>query len=192
MFVKAMQAAGTVDDTDKIAVELEKMKYQGVVSEVPLFFNDRHQVTFATEVLQPRSYPPPIRSCAAGLPLFNRWPAVIISVVIVGLIGFLLERGLFQFIFAGVLAFPWLNPGYRALSFAVTNGYHRDRPLWHGDPVRPGRRYVAWLRWAHGFWRLYSGDPVPRFRPEYVGGDADLGARRRTRRRAVRSSFTAH
>ena len=50
MFVKAMQAAGTVDDTDKIAVELEKMKYQGVVSEVPLFFNDRHQVTFATEV----------------------------------------------------------------------------------------------------------------------------------------------
>ncbi len=50
MFVKAMQAAGTVDDTDKIAAELEKMKYQGVVSEVPLFFNDRHQVTFATEV----------------------------------------------------------------------------------------------------------------------------------------------
>ena len=26
------------------------MKYQGVVSEVPLVFNDRHQVTFATEV----------------------------------------------------------------------------------------------------------------------------------------------
>ena len=50
MFVKAMQAAGTVDDTDKIAAELEKMKYQGVVSQVPLFFNDRHQVTFATEV----------------------------------------------------------------------------------------------------------------------------------------------
>jgi ABC-type branched-subunit amino acid transport system substrate-binding protein len=50
MFVKAMQAAGTVDDTDKIAAELEKMKYQGVVSQVPLFFNDKHQVTFATEV----------------------------------------------------------------------------------------------------------------------------------------------
>ena len=50
MFVKAMQAAGTVDDTDKIAAELGKMKYQGAVSEVPLFFNDRHQVTFATEV----------------------------------------------------------------------------------------------------------------------------------------------
>src|SRR3984957_18755131 len=50
MFVKAMQAAGTVEDTDKIAAELEKMKYQGVVSQVPLFFNDRHQVTFATEV----------------------------------------------------------------------------------------------------------------------------------------------
>ena len=26
------------------------MKYQGVVSEAPRFFNDRHQVTFATEV----------------------------------------------------------------------------------------------------------------------------------------------
>ena len=25
-------------------------------------------------------------------------------------------------VFAGVLAFPWLNPGYRALSFAVTTG----------------------------------------------------------------------
>jgi len=42
--------AGTVDDTDKIAAELEKMKYQGAVSQVPLFFNDKHQVTFATEV----------------------------------------------------------------------------------------------------------------------------------------------
>jgi branched-chain amino acid transport system substrate-binding protein len=50
MFVKAMQEAGTVDDTDKIAAALEKMKYQGVVSQVPLQFNDRHQVTFATEV----------------------------------------------------------------------------------------------------------------------------------------------
>ena len=50
MFVKAMQAAGTVEDTDKIAAELEKMKYQGAVSQEPLFFNNRHQVTFATEV----------------------------------------------------------------------------------------------------------------------------------------------
>ena len=50
MFVKAMQEAGTVDDTDKIVAHLEKMKYQGVVSQVPLYFNDRHQVTFATEV----------------------------------------------------------------------------------------------------------------------------------------------
>src|SRR5258708_7943081 len=44
MFVKAMQAAGTVEDTDKIAAELEKMKYQGAVSQEPLFFNNRHQV----------------------------------------------------------------------------------------------------------------------------------------------------
>jgi len=50
MFVKAMQAAGTVDDTDKIVAELEKMKYQGAVSKVPVWFNDTHQVTFATEV----------------------------------------------------------------------------------------------------------------------------------------------
>jgi len=50
MFVKAMQEAGTVDDSDKIAAALEKMKYQGVVSEVPLYFNNKHQVTFATEV----------------------------------------------------------------------------------------------------------------------------------------------
>ena len=50
MFVKAMQEAGTVDDTDKIVAQLEKMKYQGVVSQVPLYFNDKHQVTFATEV----------------------------------------------------------------------------------------------------------------------------------------------
>ena len=50
MFVKAMQEAGTVDDTDKIVAALEKMKYQGVVSQVPLYFNNKHQVTFATEV----------------------------------------------------------------------------------------------------------------------------------------------
>ena len=50
MFVKAMQEAGTVDDTDKIVAQLEKLKYQGVVSQVPLYFNNKHQVTFATEV----------------------------------------------------------------------------------------------------------------------------------------------
>jgi branched-chain amino acid transport system substrate-binding protein len=50
MFVKAMQEAGTVDDTDKIVAALEKMKYQGAVSQVPLYFNNKHQVTFATEV----------------------------------------------------------------------------------------------------------------------------------------------
>lgn len=49
-FVKAMQQAGTVDDPDKIAAALETMKYQGVVSEAPLYFNHQHQVTFATEV----------------------------------------------------------------------------------------------------------------------------------------------
>jgi ABC-type branched-subunit amino acid transport system substrate-binding protein len=49
-FVKAMQAAGTVEDSDRIVAAMEKMKYQGVVSQVPLYFNQQHQVTFATEV----------------------------------------------------------------------------------------------------------------------------------------------
>ncbi len=49
-FVKAMEQAGTVDDPDRIVAEIEKMKYQGVVSDVPLYFNKQHQVTFATEV----------------------------------------------------------------------------------------------------------------------------------------------
>ena len=49
-FVKAMEQAGTVDDSDKIVAEIEKMKYQGAVSQVPLYFNKQHQVTFATEV----------------------------------------------------------------------------------------------------------------------------------------------
>jgi ABC-type branched-subunit amino acid transport system substrate-binding protein len=49
-FVRAMEEAGTVDDTDKIVAQMEKMKYQGVVSQVPLYFNNKHQMTFATEV----------------------------------------------------------------------------------------------------------------------------------------------
>ena len=48
-YAKAMEEAGTMDP-DKVVAQIEKMKYQGVVSEVPLSFNDRHQVTFATEV----------------------------------------------------------------------------------------------------------------------------------------------
>jgi branched-chain amino acid transport system substrate-binding protein len=49
-YVKAMEEAGTVDDPDKIVAQIEKMKFQGVVSEKPLYFNKQHQVTFATEV----------------------------------------------------------------------------------------------------------------------------------------------
>ncbi|MBV8565955.1 MAG: ABC transporter substrate-binding protein [Methylobacteriaceae bacterium] len=49
-YVKAMQDAGTVDDPDAIVAQIEKMKFSGVVSAVPLWFNERHQVTFATEV----------------------------------------------------------------------------------------------------------------------------------------------
>ncbi|WP_413992071.1 ABC transporter substrate-binding protein [Labrys okinawensis] len=48
-YAKAMEAAGTTDP-DKVVAQLEKMKYQGVVSKVPLYFDKRHRVTFATEV----------------------------------------------------------------------------------------------------------------------------------------------
>jgi branched-chain amino acid transport system substrate-binding protein len=48
-YAKAMEQAGTTDP-DKVVAELEKMKYQGVVSKVPLYFDKRHRVTFATEV----------------------------------------------------------------------------------------------------------------------------------------------
>ena len=72
------------------------------------------------------------------------------------------------------------------------DGRDRDRPLRHGDPVRPGGHHVARLRRAYGFWRLYRGDPVARFRDEHVGGDALLGARRRPSRGAVRPAFAAH
>ncbi len=48
-YAKAMEAAGSTDP-DAVVAQLEKMKYQGVVSKVPLFFDKRHRVTFATEV----------------------------------------------------------------------------------------------------------------------------------------------
>jgi branched-chain amino acid transport system substrate-binding protein len=48
-YAKAMEAAGTTDP-DKVVAQLETMKYQGVVSKVPLYFDKRHRVTFATEV----------------------------------------------------------------------------------------------------------------------------------------------
>jgi ABC-type branched-subunit amino acid transport system substrate-binding protein len=50
MYVKALEEVGTLDDPDAVVAALEKMKYQGVVSEKPLGFNAHHQVTFATEV----------------------------------------------------------------------------------------------------------------------------------------------
>src|SRR5579863_275376 len=48
-YAKAMEEAGTTDP-DKVVAQIEKMKYQGVVSKVPLYFDKRHRVTFATEV----------------------------------------------------------------------------------------------------------------------------------------------
>ena len=49
-YVKALEAVGRLDDPDAVVDWLLKSKYQGVVSAAPLVFNDRHQVTFATEV----------------------------------------------------------------------------------------------------------------------------------------------
>jgi len=50
MYAKALEEAGTVDDPNAVVKALLKMKYQGVVSPVPLTFNATHQVTFATQV----------------------------------------------------------------------------------------------------------------------------------------------
>lgn len=49
MYAKALEEAGTTDP-DQVVGVLEKMKYQGVVSRVPIWFENRHRVTFATEV----------------------------------------------------------------------------------------------------------------------------------------------
>ncbi len=48
-YAKAIEEAGTTDP-DKVVAQIEKMKYQGVVSKEPLFFDKRHRVSFATEV----------------------------------------------------------------------------------------------------------------------------------------------
>jgi branched-chain amino acid transport system substrate-binding protein len=50
MYAKALEEVGSIDNPDAVVGALLKMKYQGVVSPVPLVFNPHHQVTFATEV----------------------------------------------------------------------------------------------------------------------------------------------
>jgi branched-chain amino acid transport system substrate-binding protein len=50
MYAKALEEVGSVDKPDAVVDALLKMRYQGVVSPVPLVFNANHQVTFATEV----------------------------------------------------------------------------------------------------------------------------------------------
>ncbi len=50
MYAKALEEVGSIDNPDAVVDALLKMKYQGVVSPVPLVFNPHHQVTFATEV----------------------------------------------------------------------------------------------------------------------------------------------
>ena len=50
IYAKALQQVGKLDDPDAVVDAIEKIKYQGVVSAVPLTFNAHHQVTFATEV----------------------------------------------------------------------------------------------------------------------------------------------
>jgi branched-chain amino acid transport system substrate-binding protein len=50
MYAKALEQVGSIDNPDAVVDALLKMKYQGVVSPVPLSFNSNHQVTFATEV----------------------------------------------------------------------------------------------------------------------------------------------
>lgn len=50
IYAKALEQVGKLDDPDAVVDAIEKIKYQGVVSAVPLVFNAHHQVTFATEV----------------------------------------------------------------------------------------------------------------------------------------------
>jgi branched-chain amino acid transport system substrate-binding protein len=50
MYAKALEAVDSIDKPDEVVDAMLKMKYQGVVSPVPLVFNPHHQVTFATEV----------------------------------------------------------------------------------------------------------------------------------------------
>jgi ABC-type branched-subunit amino acid transport system substrate-binding protein len=50
IYAKALEQVGKLDDPDAVVDAIEKIKYQGVVSAVPLVFNTHHQVTFATEV----------------------------------------------------------------------------------------------------------------------------------------------
>lgn len=50
MYAKALSQVGSIDNPDAVVNALLKMKYQGVVSPVPISFNSFHQVTFATEV----------------------------------------------------------------------------------------------------------------------------------------------
>ena len=50
MYAKALEEVGSLDHPDAVVDAILKMKYQGVVSPVPLTFNPHHQVTFATEV----------------------------------------------------------------------------------------------------------------------------------------------
>lgn len=50
MYAKALAEVGSIDKPNAVVDALLRMKYQGVVSPVPLVFNANHQVTFATEV----------------------------------------------------------------------------------------------------------------------------------------------
>ena len=94
-------------------------------------------------------------------------------------------------VFAGVLAFPWLNPGYRALSLAVTTGI--TAIVLYGMAIPFGQAGVMSLGYAGlmGF-GAYTAAILSRDFGLNMWEAMPFGARRRTRRRAVRSSFTAH
>lgn len=68
MYAKALEEVGKVDDPDAVVEAIEKMKYDGVVSEVPLYFNANHQVTFSTEVCMAKKGTSDQFSCAVEQP----------------------------------------------------------------------------------------------------------------------------
>ncbi len=50
-YAKALEAVGTVDDTDAVVKYLENSQYDGVLAQIPLLFDYRHRVSnVATEV----------------------------------------------------------------------------------------------------------------------------------------------
>ena len=59
-----------------------------------------------------------------------------------------------------LIGFPWLNPGYRFLSLAITTGITAIALYGLGHSIRSGRHYVRRTRCVHWGGRLHRGDSL--------------------------------